>query len=128
VARAPYAGSARIVRGVHGTATEDPVFRGGVNLDLGKRMYGMRRLRATYPFGWLRVTDKYAELGVLSFGTLRGYPLPIRLHREATTVGRRARVLEVGIGFKTESTTHYFLTMHRERILDRCRALGYQVE
>jgi hypothetical protein len=75
-------------------------------------VYGFRRLRATYPFGWLRLTGEGAELGVTSLGTLpRRYPVPLQLQRNAISVVRKAGLLGAIVGFKTDSTTHYFWTM-----------------
>ena len=56
------------------------VLHGGVNIDLGRRYHGIRRLRATYPFGRLQIAEGQASLWVKSLGTLpRGLPLPLVL-------------------------------------------------
>jgi hypothetical protein len=56
------------------------VLIGGVNIDLGRRYYGIERLRATWPVGRLKIAQGQASLSAKSLGTLpRDLPLPLLL-------------------------------------------------
>jgi hypothetical protein len=67
--------------------TGQTVFRGGVNIDLGSRHYGLKRVRAIYPAGRLTLADGEASLWVSRFGALpRSLPLPVALTPDAACV------------------------------------------
>ena len=67
--------------------TETTTFRGGVNIDLGRRYYGLKRVRATYPLGRLTVAHEEASLWVNRFGGLpRSLPLPLFLTPNAVCI------------------------------------------
>jgi hypothetical protein len=101
-------------------------FKGGANIDLGQRQYGMKRVRATYPFGSAIVYPDYVELSVSKRFLPRSLPLPLRLHRESIRIFLRHGPLKRGVGFRTESTTHYFLTLRPERLMKTLRGFGYE--
>jgi hypothetical protein len=105
----------------------ETIYRGGVSIDLGRRHYGVKRVRATYPVGRLTVIDRKALLGVSSFGALpRGLPLPLALTPDAVCVLVR-HGWPPGITFKTPTTVHHFWTLHAGRIVEALRAVGFTI-
>jgi len=107
------------------------VFRGGVSCDLGRRHYGLRRVRATVPFGRLKVGVDELELWVVKTRLAPlppNLPLPIVLSKDAVRVFKRWRLLGVGVGFKAnDAATNYFWTFRPGRVIRLMRDFGYQV-
>jgi len=101
-------------------------FKGGANIDLGQRHYGMRRVRATYPFGSAVVYPDHVELSVSKRFLPRTLPLPLRLPRDSIRIFLRHGPIKRGVAFRTESTTHYFLTLRPEQLMKTLRGFGYQ--
>lgn len=121
--RAHYAGhDGCVVENRTGTAT----FRGGVNIDLGRRYYGVKRVRATYPTGRLTLAQGEASLWVSRFGGLpRSLPLPLTLTPDAVCIAV-SHALPRGVTFKTPTTVHHFWTLHPGRIMEALRTAGFQ--
>ena len=85
------------------------------------------RLRATYPFGHLHITEGQASLSVNSLGTLpRDLPLPLVLE-PATTCVRLQHGWPPKVTFKTAETLHHFWTLHPGRILVALQDTGFEV-
>ena len=107
--------------------TGQTIFRGGVNIDLGGRHYGLKRVRATYPVGRLTLAEGEASLWVSSFGALpRSIPLSVALTPDAACVLiRHSR--PPGVTFKTATTAHHFWTLHPGRIMEALKTAGFQV-
>jgi hypothetical protein len=103
------------------------LFRGGVNLDLGRRYYGIRRLRATYPIGRIKIDDDHVSMWVTRFAALPpSLPLPLVLTKESVCVfATHVWPIRVGVGFRTSSTVHYFWTYRPGRIMRVLREAGY---
>jgi hypothetical protein len=105
-----------------GTAT---LFRGGASIDLGRRMYGIKRLRATYPSGHLKVTQGEASLWVTPLA------LPPEMARPVVTKADDCCVFvrgwPPGVGIRTPLTVHWFWTLHPGRIATALEAAGFTV-
>jgi len=103
------------------------VLRVGVNVDLGRRYYGVRRIRATYPIGRLKITEGKASLRVTRFGALpRNLPLPLDLSPATTCVYVR-HGWPPGVGFKTTDTVHQVWSLHPGRIVATLQEVGFQI-
>jgi hypothetical protein len=112
------------------TVQEAVRYKGGLNLDLGKRIHGMRRLRAKYPSGYLDVTADELTIGVTGFARFslpKSLPLPISLPSGEVEVFRKGPPCP-GVGFRTDGRVHYFWTLRPGRIMELCRNMGYKVQ
>ena len=110
---------------VETTADPATTFRGGVNLDLQRRIYGIRRLRATYPSGHLSVDPGKVSLWASKRSLPPDLPLPVVLASDTTCVF--VRRVTPGVGFKTSSTVHYFWTLRPTRIVRILEQAGFAV-
>ena len=110
-----------------GSPDSSAVLNGGVNIDLGRRYHGIKRLRATYPFGRLQIAEGQASLWVKSLGTLpRDLPLPLVLTPATACVRVRHGWLP-SVTFKTSVTLHHFWTLHPDRTLAALQDVGFEV-
>ena len=103
----------------------ETIYRGGVSIDLGRRYHGMRRMRATYPFGRLKLTDGEASLWVTKLALPRDLPLPVVLTSGSACVFTRYG-WPPEVCFKTSSTVHHFWTLHPGRIMEELLAAGFK--
>jgi|SRR5580692_6822019 hypothetical protein len=101
-------------------------YRGGVSIDLGRRHFGVRRIRATYPIGRLRIADGEAQLWASTVTLPRSLPLPLALTPETACVVTR-HGWPPGVTFKTSVTTHHFWTLHPGRMMEELQTAGFRV-
>jgi len=104
----------------------ESTYRGGVSIDLGRRHYGIKRLRATWPYGRLRIADGKADLWASTFSLPRGLPLPVSLTPETACVFVR-HGWPPGITFKTSGTIHHFWTLHPGPTIKRLQTAGFRL-
>ncbi len=112
---------------VNETLRSEALFTGGVSIDLGSRHYGLRRVRATIPFGRLKVDGHQVEIQVRRGVFLPlNLPLPVVMSRDSICVFAKKGPIGVGIGFRTESTVHYFWTYRPGRVMQVLQEFGYK--
>jgi hypothetical protein len=106
--------------------TSSAQFRGGVSIYLDRRHYGMKRIRATIPFGRLQIDSDRIELWVIKGTALPSdLPLPLIMPKGSFCFFPERGPLAIGIGFRTQSTVHYFWTYRPSRIMGDLREFGY---
>ena len=101
-------------------------FIGGATIDLGSRYYGMRKLRATFPFIRLSIYSDRAELSVRTMAALApDLPLPIVMPLSQVCIVR-GRIPPTQVGFRIEGRTHHFVTFKVGRIMGVLDSCGYK--
>lgn len=111
--------------------SSEACFRGGASLDLGTRHFGVKRVRATIPFGRLKIDHEQVQLWIKKSVLVAlppGLLLPIVLPKQSTCVFKTRQLIRVGVGFKTsESATHYFWTFRPGRVMRVLLDFGYEL-